>query len=178
MTLETAIKFIQDYSALITVAVTVLGLGLSTYKVISAKRDRANKLKVSLKLAIAAVGPEPETIFRLEAIHPRGRPVTVTGCGIVFPNGNSFIVPRPIGSVQLPHELKEGNHCVFLYSLRDVVRALQQEGFTGRIKLRAEFQDALGNDYRSKPFRGDVTKLAKIAGRRLTQTPDADPARV
>jgi hypothetical protein len=144
-----------------TVAVALYGAILSTYNLIAARRDRAHRLKVSLKWGIAAPGPEPETMFILEANNPRGRPVTVTGCAISLPNGKSLVIPRPFGSVQLPCELAEGKNCTLLFPLRDVVRALVQEGFTGRVALRAEFRDALGNEYRSKAFKGDVGEWAK-----------------
>ena len=99
----------------------------------------------------------------LEAMNPRGRAVTVTSCALLLPNGKTMIIARPVGSAQLPHELREGTNCTLMFPLRDVVQALTQQGFDGSVSLRAVFRDALGKEYRSKPFKGHVAEWAKAA---------------
>ena len=81
-----------QWAPIVTGIVAIYGAVLSTYNLIAARRDRAHKLRVSLKWGMAAPGPEPETVFILDAINPRGRPVTVAACGIVLPNGKSLVI--------------------------------------------------------------------------------------
>ncbi len=155
---------LRDWSTVAMAVAAIYGAVLSTYNLISARRDRARTVKVFLKQGIAALRPEPEPVFILEAAISRGRPVTLTGCAILLPNRKTFVIPQPTGSARFPHELVEGKNCELLFPLADVVRGLQQEGFTRDVVLRATFRDALGNEYRSKPFKGDVAEWAKAVG--------------
>jgi len=152
------------WAPIVTGIVAIYAAVLSTYNLVASRLDRAHKLRVSLKWGMVAPGPEPETVLILEAINPRGRSVTVAACALVLPNRKALVIPHPVvGSAQLPHELVEGTNCRILFPLRDVVVALQGEGFTGQIALRALFRDALGNEYLSKKFKGDLREWASVA---------------
>ena len=154
---------LRESATVVATVMAIYGAALSTYNLLSARRDRARTVKVSLKWGIAAPRLEPETVFISEAANPRGRPVTLTGCGILLPNRKAFVIPQPMGSATFPHELAEGKNCTVLFPLGDVVRGLQQEGFTRRVELHATFSDALGKEYRSKSSKGDVAEWAKAA---------------
>ena len=149
---------VRDWVPIVTAVVAVYGALLSTYNMITARRDRGRGVRVSLKWGLTAPGPEPVTVFILEATHPHGRPTTLTSCGIFLPDGRTLIIPRPFGSVQLPHELREGQGCSIFFPVRDVVRALQEHGYSGPITIRAFFRDALGSEYKSTKFKGNVAE--------------------
>ncbi len=153
----------QEWATALTVLVAVYGAALSTYNLIVARRDRRRTVRVFLKQGLAAPGPEPEPVFILEAVNPGQRSITLTGCGVLWPNRKTFRIPRPLGSATFPHELGDGKSCTILFPLRDVVRALQQGGFHDQVSVRAVFTDTLGKDHLSKPFNGDASDWAKAA---------------
>lgn len=153
----------QEWASAATVLVAVYGAALSTYNLIAARRDHHRTVRVFLKRGLAAPGHEPEPVFILEAVNPGQRSVTLTSCGLLLPNRKTFLIPRPPGSATFPHELTDGKSCTILFPLRDVVRALQQEGFNRQVSVRAVFTDALGKDHLSKRVKGSVSDWAKAA---------------
>lgn len=86
------------------------------------------------------------------------RPVTLSACGVLLPNRKQFVIPGGglLGSDKLPCELTQGKNCSVIFSLSEVVTALRQEGFSGRVALRAVFRDALGGEHKSERFVGNI----------------------
>jgi hypothetical protein len=85
--------------------------------------------------------------------NPGHRSVTIYTPSIVIPSGERMVFPFPQSDVQFPHELHEGKRCTIWVEQEEIARQLRERGLSGKVKLVAECDDAVGNTYKSKPYR-------------------------
>jgi hypothetical protein len=152
----------MDTKDVITIIVAIYGAALSTFNFLIAYLERRRRVTVKLTRGIIGTVPEPTNTFILTAANPGHRLVTLSGCSLLLPNRQQLIMLGAAGSVQFPCDLKEGQSCAVYFPLIEVVEAMLKEGFSGRIALKAVFRDALGNNYESEPFDGNLQEWAKI----------------
>lgn len=154
----------QVFLLAITAAVAVYGAGLSTYSQIRRSREKKIRVKVSLSFGFRPVGADigPQMLI-LAAMNHGEKPVMLTSCALWLPGNRRMVsIPqRSFDMVSLPHELKPGRSCQQFFTMREIAEALHENRWTGIVKLRAEYGDALGNHYRSKPVKANVEDWLK-----------------
>lgn len=66
----------------------------------------------------------------------------------------------------MPHELLPGPSANCWFEVHPLAQALRDEGFSGKVKLRAQFSDATGKEYLSKAIRFNIDEwVQKVAER-------------
>ena len=150
-----------DWAIVITAFVAVYGAILSTYNLIIKRRENKRQVNVTLKWGLLSNMPEPITMFFLNAANPGKRTVTLTECHIELPDKSQLVMPYSQGNIDFPHDLEEGKGCTVWFSVGEVFRVLLSKGYTGNLRIRAVYRDALGREYKSRSFKGNVSEWAK-----------------
>jgi len=150
-----------DWAIVITAIVAVYGAILSTYNLIIKRRENTRQVNVTLTWGLLSNMPEPITMFFLKAANPGKRTVTLTECHIELPDKSQLVMPYSQGTINFPHDLEEGRDCTVWFSVGEVVQVLLSKGYTGNLSIRAVYRDALGREYKSKPFKGKVSEWSK-----------------
>jgi hypothetical protein len=136
------------------------GSFLSTYHECVARKARKRQVRVEVGYG-AGVGPErwPSSLFST-ASNPGDRAVTLSEVALLAPDGCLLLTVRFAG-VKLPYELGEGKSCSHFLETEALAEELVSCGYRGIIKLRVLYADALGNEYKSRPFEFDAATVAK-----------------
>jgi hypothetical protein len=109
------------------------------------------------------------SLFILDAANAGTRPITLKGASIRLPTGSHVAFPRPFyADRSFPCELTEGTSCTLMIDWAQLADAFQRERIGGKVQLVAVFRDALGREYRSKPFPDGYPLLA--SRRRVLRT--------
>jgi len=151
-----------EWPTIVTAVVAVYGAGLSTYNLIAKIKSEKRKVTVELKWGLIGFADKTIPILALHAVNPGEKTVTLTQCHLELPNKKQLIITNSQGTIKLPHDLEKGKGGEIYFPIKEVVQALIREGYTKDIELKAVFRDALGNEYKSRPFKGDVSEWAKI----------------
>jgi hypothetical protein len=152
------------WPTIVTAAVALYGAVLSTVNLLLSRKERRRQVKVTLDWATRLKGSGGrEALIAAEAANPGSRPVTLVSFVFVWPSGWQAYLPDAPSDCSFPHELAEGKTCSVWTAARDMANILKQEGITGKVRLVAQFRDALGTAYRSEPFVVDRETLLKRA---------------
>jgi len=143
--------------------VALYGAGLSTYTLIMSISNQKRKVTATLTWGVIGDNQRPSWVFFLTAANPGNRTVTLSTPYILLPNGKRFVIPQMPGNVVFPHDLEEGKNCIAWFPISDVIQALTDEGYQNNISIIGVFTDALGTDYKSKEFIGNLSEWKKLA---------------
>ena len=153
-----------EWATVATAVVAIYGAVLSTYTLLINRRESRRRINVKLTWGVVGDTPDPRTVFFLTASNPGRRSVTLHGFHLRLPNGKQFVFAPPPGAPVFPHEVREGKQCAVWVPVREVVRALMKERFTGKVKLVAVFRDSIDQEFQSKSFKGTIEKWSSLAG--------------
>ena len=147
---------------IITGAVAVYGALLSTWNAVAKHLENKARIKVKMSGGFETFGPEigPASIL-VTAINKGQQAVTLVEAGLRLPNKQHTTHFSPSGTAHFPHELKRGQNCYIVVPFRDVAEALKRADFSGTIKVKGFYRDALDKTYTSKAFKLDVEKSLK-----------------
>ena len=144
-------------SKLLTAFVAIYGAALSTYTLVMNRREKRRRVDVSLQYGFtprdADLGP---MMLLIQATNPGHRTVTLHAPYLLFPRGKKMVFMDPQGDVRFPHNLVDGTSCTLWVPATIVAGQAQKEGFHGKIKLAAQFQDAVGGSYKSSRITFDI----------------------
>ena len=143
-----------DIVDIITAAVAVAGLALSIYNFYVDRQDKKFKLLATMSYAVVGRGPQgAETVLALKLANPGQRTAFVSSCDLlILKTKKAFTYPDAYRGKQMPAELQPGQKEEFWFPLDKLETALRKEGLSGKIKVKARFRDAVGNEYLSKKF--------------------------
>ncbi len=65
---------------------------------------------------------------------------------------------QPNSYVTYPHGLAEGKNVTTWFPIKALALNLKQEGYSGTIKFKGFYKDAIGNEYQSKEVPFDLDK--------------------
>ncbi len=135
---------------IVTPAVAAIGLGLSVYNTIQARRDKRPKLKVHVSFGMLVFGPQTsdqKIIF--EVANGWERPVTLASICIPLPNKRTMAFFQLEGEKQMPVALTPGMSTKFWMNSDELEAETIKAGIGKHGKFRVMARDALGNEYLS-----------------------------
>lgn len=136
---------------LITLLIALWGALLSSYSALSRHWHKTRRLRVTLLRAPQFEMPDSlEPSFRIEAVNPGERTVTIKSCVLRVKSGGWLSIPTERCEIMFPHELQEGENCRCWIELGNVARELHSKDFAGQVKVAGEFCDSLGKRFQSK----------------------------
>lgn len=144
-------------------ALGTIGTWLSIKNYRDHRRDRLPDVRVSMREMVTFStnrltrerGPSKDVLSVKAENHGQGR-VTLKAFALV-PEGHDklFLILEPIG-LPLPHDLEPGKDCSLVVEIAKLARNAQKEGMSGTLRMRARFEDALGNAFTSAPLAFDI----------------------
>jgi hypothetical protein len=106
-------------------------------------------------------GPELSDVMLIfEVANPGEKPVTVSAVEILL-RKEKAIFPNVQGTNRLPFELSSGKNASFWTPANEFEVDLQRQGYKGKLKIKANFRDAVGNNYPSNNFTINIDEWAK-----------------
>ncbi len=139
--------------------VVVAGLCLSIYKLYLDRRDKRPLLRSSLSFGYPVIKTNTlernDVFLSLEVKNPGEKPVRVSQAEILF-GKERFLLIRPLGTNELPFELPSGQSASFIVPANEFATLLRARGYNGKVKIRANFRDAVDNNYHSRKFTFDT----------------------
>lgn len=135
---------------IITPAVAVLGLGLSIYNTIQARRDKRPKLRVQVSFGFLTVGPHlsDQKIF-FEIGNGWSQSVTLASLCLPLPGNRSMAFIEIDGEKPMPVALAPGQSTRFWMNSDALEAGTFEAGLERHAKFRIMVRDALGNEYLS-----------------------------
>ena len=121
------------------------------------------KLKIGIEESVIfkADGQWTPTVVAVTPKNPGRKAINLVSLGFEFPNKKGIQVPRPLSlpvEFKFPHELQPENYCIMWIEAMGLALALQEQSFTGKVKVRAVLRDAVDRRYRSKWLEFDSDK--------------------
>lgn len=153
---------VSEKTSIVTAIVAVILLLLSIYKVYVARREK--RISLATKLSEGFEPPQQREqrhfygtyMLFLEVANSGEKEATITdvdlvwrGIKVQFPSPGYPSYDQIQGTEHLPFKLAAGNSAMFWISWKDIKLRLQEMGALSKIKIKASFQDALGNRYPS-----------------------------
>ena len=150
----------MQWSDILTAALALYGAVLSTLVFLDQRSKDKSQVKVSLTFGmIEFIGQglsDPQLL--ITAANTGNRPVTLSSAFLQLPNGKTVVFPRPLSTVNFPHELQPGKNCIVWSEPEKIAAELREEGFTGTTKLKGAYRDETGKEYMSKPLKFNLDK--------------------
>jgi hypothetical protein len=144
---------------LVTALVALYGAILSTHHLLLAHREKERTIKVSISNGFFTFGPRlSELMILVEAANPGERTVTLHAPTLRLPDGKQVVLPSGNSSVSFPYELQEGKSCTAWIEAKELAAALRGHGYSGHVKFRAQFRDAVGNSFTSRPWSFNINE--------------------
>jgi hypothetical protein len=146
------------WDVVITLLIAIYGALVSTYSVWTARQEHRREIKVELSYgfmrnALAEVSP---TLLILSAMNTGAKTATLTSTGLALPRKKYLLFAQPESNVTFPHDLPEGKSCSVWITNEELLKDLKREGYSGRIKLKGYYRDAVGGYYKSKSVRFNI----------------------
>jgi hypothetical protein len=135
---------------ILTPAVAAIGLGLSIYNTVQARRDRRPKLKVHVARG-AFTGQADEQVI-VEVGNGWSQPITLTSLCVPLPRKLELKFHRMNGDSQLPVVLTPGTSTRFWFDPSAFEAEVIKAGIGAHEKFRVLAGDALGNKYLSNRY--------------------------
>lgn len=150
-----------EWAVLGIVVTVVVGLPALYFAIRPRKPKPTNEVRVTLAVGYIAVMTMGSPKLLIEAMN-HGDTVTLTGAGILLPNGNQlFIVKQQYEGIMLPArygELLGGKNFTSWMDADELARALTDAEYTGTVEVRGFFKDALGRRYLSGPLSFEIDR--------------------
>jgi hypothetical protein len=151
-----------DLSDIVTAIVAVASLGLSIYNFYVSQQDKRPVLVAKISNGFLIFGPEiSDLMLRLEVANSGEKQVTVLAVEVAWGRQKAFF-PSIDGTKRIPFELSPSESATFWIPMKDFKVSLRQQGIVGKVRVRACFRDAVGNEYYSRRrFTIDTNESAK-----------------
>lgn len=130
--------------------------GLATFTFVNDWKRRSFTASVSMTHGFLAQGRKTIDVVILAATNPGERNVTLSGWGLLLPNGKQLVFPNLPQPVNFPYELGQGKQCQVFLETRQLAVDLLGSGFRGEQTFVGFFRDQLDNKFRSKKFKFNV----------------------
>jgi hypothetical protein len=141
----------MELSTLGNIILGIYGAGLTTYTIIKANEDKRRQVTVTISNGWLTYGQDlSKLMLFITMANPGFRTVTLNSPKIVLPDGKSMVYMNPLSDVTFPHELKEGKDCLVWTEMEMIKRSLIEQGYSGRVKLKASVSDRTGKVYKAK----------------------------
>jgi hypothetical protein len=153
-----------NWGTAIALLIALYGAGLSTYSFIVDRRDKQARLTttatVGFQMLPTRAGPP---IVLMTVANPSLLDVNVTGVGLVLPDyGRTKLIIRHLdGTTTLPFALKQGQSATFWIETKELASNLRAQGMSGNVRIQTYASDAVGHEYRSKPYLFEVDNWLK-----------------
>jgi hypothetical protein len=135
---------------LVTPAVAAIGLGLSIYNTVQARRDRRPKLRIRVSFGFLTDGPElSDQKILFEVGNAWNQSVTLASMCIPLPGKRSLTFFQLDGERQMPVVLTPGISTRFWLNSDQLEAETIKAGVGRHEKFRVMARDALGNEYLS-----------------------------
>ncbi len=141
-----------------TFIVAIWGAALATYVWYEQRRLRFPRIRVKFShgMVTGHSGQLGEPMVFLKAVNEGERPVLLKVPVIRLPDGKSLVWKDILRQMTFPHELRPGRSCQAWIDRKALFSRLREEGFRGRIAIRAEYHDETDRVYKSKPWKADL----------------------
>ena len=148
---------------IVTGIVAVFGALLSTWNAVSKQLEKRRRVTVKVSRGFETYGPVlgPSSVI-VTALNKGHLSVTLSGVGILLPDGGTVVYLGQSGNTRFPHELESGKSCLICMPVRALGEQMKKAGFSGTIKIAGYFRDALDKTYASKRFDFDVEKAMNV----------------
>lgn len=130
--------------------VATVGLGLSVYNTIQARRDKRPALQVKVSFGFLVYGPElsDQKIF-FEVGNAWNQSITLASLSIPLPDKQTMAFFRLDGDNQMPVVVSPGMSTRYWLDARQVEAETIKAGIPPHSTFRVMARDALGNEYLS-----------------------------
>lgn len=146
----------------VTGVVAVYGALVSTWNVVTKHLETKHRIKVKMSLGFETFGPDlgPASVL-VTALNTGQLAVTLVEAGLRLPNNQHTTHFSPSGTAHFPHELKRGQNCFIVVPIREVAVALKRGGFSGTIRVKGFYRDALDKRHTSGRFKVNIEDWLK-----------------
>ena len=135
---------------LVTPVVAALGLGLSVFNTIQARRDKRPKLRVRLSFGLIGYGPElSDQQVLIEVANAWDQPITLSSISIPLPDKCTMAFIELEGEKRMPVLLAPGTSTQFWRNSARLEAETIKAGIGQHSNFRVMARDALGNKYLS-----------------------------
>lgn len=135
---------------IVTSAAAAIGLGLSIYNTIQARRDKRPKLRIHASFGFLTYGPElSDQKILFDVGNAWDQPVTLVSLCIPLSGGRSIAFLHLDGERQMPVLLTPGTSTRFWVDSVELEAETIRAGISRHQKFQVMARDALGNDYLS-----------------------------
>jgi hypothetical protein len=149
--------FNMNWQWIVTTSIAAYAAVLSTYNVITSRKKETHQITVTVGHGFVPVGPDlGDEMMMIEAANHGHRSVTVTSAGLLLPDRRQLFYLASAGTVPLPYHLNEGTSCKQWMPLTVIQEELRKSGFSGKVKVRGFYLDALNNRHLSEPAEVDL----------------------
>lgn len=146
----TATEIIPQLTGLIGVAVGLGGVAIS-YVTLRHNMNRSKpqiRVEISEGFMLVKPGETSDDMLMVKVANYGEMSFTVTVLGIMLGrNSGGLVIPIPLGTVQLPHELKSEKTCDFWTDYASLKKDIKKATKRNRIKIRVYIKDYVGRSY-------------------------------
>lgn len=146
---------------LVVTIVAVLGFGLSLFNLYIERKDKRTNLAVSVSLGVIEDDLASPLIL-IEGANKGRESVTLQSGGVRLPKDMKVYMFNPAYGVTFPCELQRGKNVTIRKNRKEFAQDLLSRGYTGRLKIRGFYTDALGKVHTSKTVKFDVEGWANF----------------
>ncbi|XES77505.1 MAG: hypothetical protein ACBZ72_01195 [Candidatus Bathyarchaeia archaeon] len=148
------------WDVLTTLLIALYGAVLSTFTIISQKKEHKREVKVTLSFGFVDQGRPLEAMFILSAKNTGSKTVTMSSRGLILPNNKILHFVRQ-SYFPFPIELTEGKDIFDWREVKELAQELKKEGYSGIIEVKGFFKDAVDHWYESKLVKFDLEEWTK-----------------
>src|ERR1700691_870275 len=135
---------------IVTSAAAAIGLGLSIYNTIQARRDKRPKLRIHVSFGFLSHGPElSDQKILFEVGNARDQSITLASMCIPLSGKRSMAFLQLDGERTMPVLLTPGTSTRFWLNSNELEAETIRAGIRRHQKFRVMARDALGNEYLS-----------------------------
>jgi hypothetical protein len=139
---------ILKWYEIITILIAVYGAILSTITLVhqNNKDKRIIDVVPSWGFLTYDYGISEDAYIIIEVSNKGHVPVVVNTPYIILPNDKTIVFPNSTGDVNFPNELMPGHSCRIWTKANDVKSILRQQGFEGKVSIKAGAKDGTGEE--------------------------------
>lgn len=154
----------SDFGVIITAAVAVAALGLSIFNFYLSRHDKRPQLRTKIANGFITQGSDiSETMLTLDVANSGEKQVIVSSVEVLLGllGKEKAMFTNIEGSQTFPFALPPGQNASFWIPIEKFAGDLQRRGYKGKVRIKGNFRDAIGNNYKSKKFTIDLDKWNK-----------------
>jgi hypothetical protein len=153
---------LSDIATLITAIVALVGLILSVYNFYVDRKDKSPRLVAKISNGFLTSGQEfSDVMVFLEIANHGEKAVKISAVEIVWKKRKLVFVAGIDGTNKIPFDLQSGDKATFWTSIKEVSRALKEQGCRGKESIKACFRTAVDSEFTSKAFIFNVNEWTK-----------------